>query len=356
MIVEKEIASLVEEFKIPYKDPHCPEDWKDWYHYILYDPKTNIRVLFNLCFNGKPSTGYITDTFFITVPKGYVDNELVGLDKEESFGYARNHKWLPDTLENTPLNFENKSLTFKISSNNVLHLNVKHEDLRIQLNFLGCPNCNPIYVPELAPYGKGFIGWGVIPSYTMSGELWIQNRRINITEDWYGYHDRNFGRFNWGNIGWTWFVARVLDNEGNIWTYVFHQSNNSNYTRVGAPILFIHKNSLLQKVFIGDTAKVKTTWTKTHNKPKILPGSMASAFADRSVKTPEKITLFAKDEMHSVFLEMHVTSFAELIVPDSESKEFTFMKEMSGNILLEQQMFNEETNSKKGFYYGELVH
>lgn len=354
-MINAEIAHLMEEFKIPYTHPHCPEDWKDWYHYVLFDPVSKVRILYNICFNGKPGVGYVTDTLFVTAPRGFIDSAFADPATEETFGFSRNIQWQAGELEAVPFYYSGKDISFRLLDS-MLHLEVVHKDLSTSFCFTGKPDSSPVYIPELSPYGKGFIGWGVMADYQMAGWLEVNNRRIDIRNNWYCYHDRNFGRFNWGNIGWTWFVVSAIDKQKNRWSYVMHQSNNHDYSTEGSPIIFIYRDKMLVKVFTGETVSKKITWSSTHRKTPILPGAMASVFCDRTIAQPEKITVWMQDERDSVRIEMMVNTHTELIVPDSEKKEFTFLKELSGDIHVEQFLLNEKGSSKEGFFYAELVH
>ncbi|MCB0725166.1 MAG: hypothetical protein KDC73_10735 [Ignavibacteriae bacterium] len=355
MIVENQILYLLEEFKIPFKDPYCPNDWKDWYHYILYDPKTKVRFLYNICFNGKPETGYITDTFFLTVPKGFIHGNISNPNIMETYGFARNTKWDKLDLNLFPFQYICKNINFAIH-HNVSKLDVSNKQSEIEFKLVGKTNSDPIYIPELAPFGKGFMGWGVIPDYKMAGIIGIGNKRISVTDQWYGYHDRNFGRFNWGNIGWTWFVINTTDAKGASWTFVLHRSNNNDFSRIGSPILFIYNNKTLNKVFLGATIDIQIKWSTSTELHPILPGAMASVFSDRTIKTPYQLIVRAKDEVDNILIVMDTETQTELIVPDNQTKNFTFLKELSGHALIKQNLRKKAELFENAFFYAEYVH
>src|SRR5450432_1890359 len=113
----EQVAYLMDEFKIPYTNPYCPEDWKDWYHYILYDPDTQIRLLYNLSFTGRPVAGYVTDTCFLTLPKGYLQNQASDTPSMETYGFARNISWNYYDLQMTPILYRADDITFCIQQN-----------------------------------------------------------------------------------------------------------------------------------------------------------------------------------------------------------------------------------------------
>jgi len=354
-MINEQITYLVEEFKIPFRDKYCPEDWKDWYHYILYHPESKIRLLYNLCFNGRPGVGYITETVLLTLPRYFLHSNASDPAQLETYGYARNIPWKEDEVEQAPFLFSGEDIFFTIENNDVL-ISASNRHAGISVDLRGTSGATPVYVPELAPYGNGFIGWGVIPWYGMKGEITIANKTIPVSDEWYGYHDRNFGRFYWGSIGWLWFVLNAQDNKNNQWTFVLHRSNNSSYTKVGAPILFVFRNNSLQKVFFGDTVQIEIEWKATDHLPPVIPGAMASIFSDRSVLMPQQWTIKAADEKNFIFLRMDVQTHVEMIVPDSERKQYTFLKELSGVAETMQYFNGNKTTCKKGFFYAEHVH
>lgn len=350
-----QLTHLMEELKIPFLHPACPEDWKDWYHYILYDPVSRIRFLYNLCFTGRPESGYVTETCFLTLPRGYLYSRVSDATKMETFGFALNLHWGSGDLQADPLYYRTDGIRFSIKENRTF-LSIHHPQSAISVNLYGEPAATPVYVPELAPYGNGFIGWGVIPGFNMEGNIGISGKNIRITDRWYCYHDRNFGRFNWGHIGWVWFVMNAKDQQGQPWTYVLHRSNDNMDTNFRSPILFAYYKGKLKKIFLGNAVNIKLIWQQQDEVPPVLPGAMASLFSGRSVRMPSQLIIRATDERDYVYLKMDVETHTELIVPDNEKKEYTFIKELSGTAAGTQFFGNTKSICRNGFFYGEHVH
>ena len=356
MINNEETIYLLEEFKIPYLSEFCPENWKDWYHYILHDPKTGILFLYNLCFNGKPETGYITESIFLTLPSTFNNGQLPGLAKSGTYGYARNRKWEKGDLVTSPTKFHCNDISFSITSPGDVNFSTSNFQAGIFFRLTGTPIATPVYVPELAPYGDSFIGWGVIPGYRMEGEIIIGNNLIPVNSEWYCYHDRNFGRFHWGEIGWTWFVFNAIDNYSESWTYVLHRNNNNDHTKFGLPILFVYHKNILHKIFFGTTIRINITWEKDDKLTPVLPGALASIFNNRRILAPKKIIINASDGKDEISIRMSIHTFSELIIPDNRKKQYTFLKELSGSAKSNQFLNSKKTFCKKGFFYAELVH
>jgi hypothetical protein len=349
------ITYLLDELKIPVNDPYCPEDWKDWYHYIFFDPVTQTRLLFNISLSGRPGNGTITVTVFLTVPSGFLHSAISSFDAFETFGFCDTILW-SDQVERVPLMINTDHTFFSIDKNKV-SIRCNHPASAIRFSVDGFPAATPVYVPELFPFGKGFIGWGLIPGMDMNGKVFLHDKPITISTKWYCYHDHNYGRFNWGeDLGWTWFVISVFDSKGIKTSYVLHQGNNRDLTKTGIPFLFVYEKDMLKKIFMGESVELNWQWNNEPEKPPILPGVMASLFADRHVAVPSGFTVKATDDKDYLYIKMKRESVTEMILPDYDKKQYTFMKEMNGVVEAVQFIQAKKKLFAKGFCYAEFVH
>ena len=57
MTVDEGLLSSIEKLRTPLNNANAPIDWKDWYHYILIDIQTEIRVLVNISLIGRIEKG-----------------------------------------------------------------------------------------------------------------------------------------------------------------------------------------------------------------------------------------------------------------------------------------------------------
>jgi hypothetical protein len=346
---------LLEELKIPMEDPYSPEDWKDWYHYVMFDPVTQSRLLFNICLSGRPNRGNITTTAFLTVPEQLPYQPIASLDRFYTYGFSDTIEW-DMQVKRHPLCINTGNFYLRID-NNKAEIDVDHNKSGIRISINGVSVATPLYIPELAPFGKGFIGWGLIPGVDINGTISIGSKTISVTPDWHCYHDHNYGRFNWGDdVGWTWFVASLKNSKGIKTTYVFHRSNNKAFTEVGVPFLFIYENNQLKKIFLGDSVDLKWDWSASPHMPPVLPGAMASLFSDRNILMPQRISIKAADDKDYMYLEMIVQNAAEMILPDYRIKQYTFLKEMTGYANSISLLNGKKTTLKDGFFYAEYVH
>lgn len=351
MTVYHQVLYRIEELRIPIDDPFSPEDWKDWYHFILFNPASDVRLLFNLCFSGRPGQGEITVSVLLSIPSDSpADSAYL------SYGYCNSLPWSGIDLSKYPLKLNMPGLDFLISGKQV-SITSFHANSGISISLKGHGLATPVPVDESFPFGTGFIGWGLIPGMAMEGTIGLADARYTVDRAWYCYHDHNYGRFRWGgDIGWIWWVANAVDPEGHHFTYVFHRGNNSDFSVVSVPYLFIYADHTLIKIFKGPGLKLDIEMGKKPGLPVILPGTMASIFSDRHIVLPELIRLSGRDESDSVFLEMRVCSCTEFILPDNEKKQYTFLKELQGPAHARHSIGNKVSEVENGQFYAEYVY
>ncbi len=344
------LLHLMEDVRIPLHDPHAPVDWKQWYHFVLIHPSTGIRLLANVSLAGIPGNGQIIVTVLVILP-GEQNNES---DKEQVFGFCKDWEWEPGMVQRIPIRTTATGFHYVIDGGESL-FEVEDANSLINLQFTANAKTNPVLIPELSPFGSGFIGWGLLPSVAVNGVLKLADREIFIDREWYCYHDQNYGRFQWGeDIGWIWFVVTSRSQTGPDLSLVLHRGNNRNQTNCGAPHLFIYEGDELRKMFLGMTIRLTWQWDKIPTHPPRLPGSLAPLFSDRAQRQPLGLELYAEDEKDRLTLLLESTSLTELILADNQERQYTFIEEMTGTATVEAQLAN-RVHKNRGYFYAEFV-
>lgn len=346
------VIHYLEELKIPIDSEYSPEDWKDWYHYVLMDPDDRIKLLFNISFSGRQKLGDITVTVQMTT------QDSVNPNIHRNYGFLEVLPWEKKPSQRLPLELSIPGLLEIDLTSKYVNAVVQHSNQNFELTFKGEPRATPIMIPELFPYGTGFIGWGFIPGLMVSGHLSFNNQVYTISKDWFCYHDHNFGRFRWGdeNVGWVWWVASLKTNDGKSLTFVFHRGNNKDFSRLDSPYLFVYYDDELVKAFLGQSININFSWTEKPERLPILPGSMATVFSHRKVLVPNQIHIIAKDDVHDAEVTMDVEGITEIILPDYQEKQYTFIKEMNGRAKASCKINHQKIISEKGSFYAEYVH
>lgn len=354
MAIDEQLLSSIESLRVPLNDINSPIDWKDWYHYILIDPETKIRVLVNISLIGRPERGEIQTTFIVTIPSNYLPEKLSSSSPILTFGIAFSQEWTTEKVNSNPIQIQGQQINLNVVGKNCfVEVNDSHSQLAI--NFQGEAKATPLLVTENSPFGSGFIGWGLVPGLQVNGEFSICNHSFNIDENWFCYHDRNFGRFRWGeDIGWEWFVAFLTDEQGKNFTLVLDKRTNKDHSLSGLAYIFVYEENELIKTFVGQTLEINWQWTNSPVTPLRLPGIMASLFAERSLKMPESLEITATDSQDNITLDIQFDAAAELIVPDNQARQYSFIEEVTGPIEMTLFLQNEMIKAK-GLIYAEYV-
>ncbi len=338
---------LLEDLRIPLEDPTSPTDWKEWYHFVMFEPSEDVRVLANVSLSGRPGYGQISVTALASLPQPD--------GRHQTHGFCRDVDWEPGMVSRAPVRMTATSFECLIDGPRS-RFHADNRAARLDLRLEGEVTSQPVLIPEYAPFGSGFIGWGLAPGLDLRGSISVAGRSIPLTEKWFCYHDHNYGRFRWGDdIGWIWFVVSTRNAAGEEQTLVLHRGNNRDASRAGAPYLFVYEQRAIRKVFMGNAVDIAWTWTDDPIRPTRLPGSMASLFADRFLRVPNRLQIRAADERDGLSLDMRVDSLLELVLPDNEQRQYTFIKEMSGKATAHVTI-NGRSIESEGTFYAEFVH
>jgi hypothetical protein len=354
MSIDAQLLARIEALRIPLEDSASPIDWKDWYHFLLLNQQGTVRVLVNITLIGRPGKGEIQVSFLVNIAREQLAPEYQVDSPLATFGTAFTLDWQPDMVRRNPLRIQAHGILLEIDG---VHSTVEVRDERMQLSlrFQGEAEAAPLLVTEDSPFGSGFIGWGLIPGLQVTGELSAGGQNININRDWFAYHDRNFGRFRWGeDIGWEWFVAFVTCEDGRQLTLVLDQRTNKDHTEKSFPYVFVYLGNELHKTFLGSSLRIDWDWSISPVLPVRLPGIMASLFCDRTVKVPQTLQVEAADQLDRLLLTVRFENTLELVVPDNQACQYTFIEEVTGRVKV-SLFIQGETLQGEGLLYGEYV-
>ncbi|MBE9128756.1 MULTISPECIES: hypothetical protein [unclassified Coleofasciculus] len=354
-IDQQQLLARIEALRIPLDDPISPMDWKDWYHFILIDPQSGLRVLVNITLIGRPEQGQIQVSLIVNLPSEWIAQALRPDTPLATFGTTFCREWQTDTVRQSPLLVKAPGIHLEVNGRTSV-LEVQDERSQLLIRFQGEAEAIPLLVTEDAPFGSGFIGWGLVPGVNVLGELSVCGQSFSIHQNWFCYHDRNFGRFRWGeDIGWEWFVVCATTDDGRSIICVLDRRTNKNHSISGMPYIFIYLGRELRKVFLGSSLQIHWDWSPSPTLPLRLPGTMASLFADRTLKLPHSLQVEGADEQDRLSLKLQFEAEAELIVPDNQERQYSFIEEVTGNAEVNLSLQGEIFRAT-GFVYGEYVH
>jgi hypothetical protein len=362
MSIDEQLLARIEDLRIPLDDLSSPIDWKDWYHFILIDIQSGLRVLVNMTMIGRPEQGEIQVSFIVNLASEQIAQQCQPDTPWATFGTAFSLEWKQDMVQRNPLRcaaqhaaaWQGKGFHLEINGKHSA-VEVRDERAQLSIRFQGEAEAMPLLVTEDSPFGSGFIGWGLVPGLQVRGELSIGGQRFNIDQDWFCYHDRNFGRFRWGeDIGWEWLVVFATCNDGRNITLILDKRTNKAHSSSGLPYIFIYIGNNLCKVFLGASLSIHWHWSESPALALRLPGTMASLFCERTLRYPQTLQIEAADEQDQLSINVHFDTMTELVVPDNQSRQYTFIEEVTGNAEVSLSLQG-ETLRANGLVYGEYV-
>ncbi|HSI69908.1 MAG TPA: hypothetical protein VK941_06735 [Gillisia sp.] len=336
----------LEGLRIPFENWNCPTDWKDWYHYILLDPQSGNKILVNVSLSNKPGGGEIQVSVIIQLRRTR--------SEYDTYAEVRSVPWENGMVKRSPLLIKTSNTLLEIK-NGISRIMFAGKNSDIELEFSAKANSVPFLIEEQTRFGSGFIGWGFIPNMVVNGSFKVCRTVYKLTPSWHCYHDRNFGRFRWGeDIGWEWFVATLKDDKGTGWQAVFDVRSNKDHTHRGFQYIFLFRDNKLKKVFVGNTLQL--TWNRSPQTrtPLRMPGNMATVMAGRVAAQIDSIILTARDDRDHIKITLQTEKAFELIVPDHKIRQYTVMEEISGKAILETHLGGKNVKSK-GQFYAEFV-
>ena len=355
MTIDEELLARVEALRIPLLDTLSPLDWKDWYHFIILNQQTGLRVLVNITMMGRPGQGEIQVSLIVNLASEQIAEEIRPDSPLATFSTVFSLEWKQDMVQAFPLLVRGENVCLEINGNNYA-VEIRDSRAQLSINFQAQADVMPLLVTEDSPFGSGFIGWGLVPGCQVIGELSIGGQSFNLDRNCFCYHDRNFGRFRWGeDIGWEWLVAITTCEDGRQITLILDRRTNKDHSLGGLPYIFIYVGKEVSKIFLGSSIRIHWDWSSSPEVPLRLPGVMASLFSDRSLRMPQALQIEAADEQDRLLINMNFDAMTELVIPDNQVRQYTFIEEVTGcvevNLLLKGESFQSQ-----GLVYAEYVH
>jgi hypothetical protein len=348
MTTQAALLERVQALRVPVEQPGTPDDWKDWYHFVLLDLEHGTRAIANVALIGNCERGEVQTTLVAHLP----DRQR---GRPQAYGAATTREWRPGMVHPDPLviSAEGVSLAYR-QRRFELRLDAGTEGIGLVLE--ARPEAAPLLVTEGAPFGSGFIGWGLVPGLAVSGALTVCGEAIALTGRWFCYQDHNFGRFRWGeDFGWEWLTAHGLSPAGEAITLVVDWRTNRSHSSGGLPYVFVYQDHALAKVFVGPALRMRWRWSGDAKLPLRLPGAMASVRAGLTASEPLLVEIVAVDERDRLEASIAIDGFVEIVAPDNGSTRCTRIGESTGSTSLAFSHGGRAVEAR-GWAYGEYTH
>lgn len=200
---------------------------------------------------------------------------------------------------------------------------VRSADLTVRLE--GTPVAEVFDVPARLPFGSGWISWTVLPRLRLGGTMTVAGRTIELGGA-SGYHDRNWGRWRWGDdAGWEWgaFLAPAPAPA----IVLSRATDRTHHT--GEWLVSVHDDRRRTLFWDG------TVTTHRHGRfdgpmPR-LPGAMAALHGSRRRPAlPTRVVTTVRDVRSWLDIEFTVRAAAQIIAGEPTSPGYTFLHELVG--------------------------
>ena len=334
----------VEALRVPALPSAAPHDSKDWYHIVLMHAASGWRAIANVNLAGHGADAVLEWTLVLHTPG----------EPSRLVGASRSQPWLPGMVQARPLSIAGQDVSYGFDGWQVA-LRIAPLDLDLQLEVVARPAATPLLVTEGAPFGSGYIGWGILPVLQAEGRIAACGSSASIDGGCFCYHDHIFGLFRWGeDFGWEWLVAHAtVEGEAPL-TVVVDWRTDRAHAAGGLPYVFILTGGQLRKVFLGPAMRLRWHWHDDAELPARLPGALATLLADRPVRRPRAIVLDAADERDRLHLTVDVDAYFEVIAPDALSTAVTRIGETSGQATVELRLAD-RSFAGRGLAYAEYT-
>ena len=353
----------LDSFHLPtFLDPSV-NDYKEWYHFIFYDPIKDLFGFLNFSLVGNPynsSKGAGGSLIYFQDSKG---KWLGGLELIDC-SVMRVSQIVPSFLAgNSAVIFEDDR-EFRL-------VGVTNEP-RIEFDLTFTPDALPVSTkgPGLGifgatPDGRGEIepirvmkkgigqvaeGWVAVPRLVINGKVTLESHGIEI-HNAMGYHDHNWGKFPWGDpFGWDGGVALgeiSLESEQIVVGFLFDRSPSAVKGKEGG--IFVRTKRGFKRIFSGN--KLKIECDGSFNGPiKRFPGIEQLLYPDDHPKFPKSISIHVDDGIDSVHLTYFPASLCQLTTRERSNKAKTVWDESFGKATIEGSIAGVEFSNEVGFW------
>jgi hypothetical protein len=315
--------------------------YKEWQHFNVFDKKTNLFLLLNFAVIGNPydiKHGIIARIAVVKNP----DNKIFCAIEPENIDSLKFSYLSPE------IKFKGISTTFK---KNTYEVFLKMDTIPVVTDLQFQISSQPL-TSYTKPFGSGFLGWTVFPRMIVNGWVTIEGKEYQI-KNCYGYHDHDWGRYQWGErIGWEWGIF-AEDNESGF-TLLFDRRTDGIRGIIFEEILTIYQDKKLLTTFSKNNLAVKF-FGNFEGKKITVPGLLRLIHQEASSHIPEKIIITAiKSKREKIVISFKPESVVQIIVPNHGGDGESQLNQMLGDIKIKSSMSSVDfSNNMRG--YMELV-
>jgi hypothetical protein len=235
---------------------HPPTDSKqiplynEWHYFNIIDEKQHISIVCSFKLNGALNTSEVLFGFHTD------DGTSNASPKAHPLSIAKYSSHTPDvTIANSTVRLTPKGYSVHIVS----------DDGSKALDALFIPEAEPSpdYIfSGFSPVYGGITNWLVAsPKMEVNGKLTVDGKKY-ILNNVRGYHDHNWGYWNWDDLGWDWgqVTETTKCSNGNVigkYSLNFGNFTDANHTRLSKPVLNLWSNQEIVASFSGKHMQIE---------------------------------------------------------------------------------------------------
>ncbi len=290
-----------------------PVGHKEWQHFCVLDAE--LDVLVNLSLMDGVQTGWIAAPEVARVALLARDrNGWVGA--LERFGRGE-VQLAGGSLE---ARFGRNQLSF---DGDRYRLEVSLDDGRLRASLAFEPRVTPALTNHLRLGRGGSVRWLLVPRVVARGSVVIDGREHDVRGA-LGYHDHNWGHFQWGgDFAWDWAIA--LPREAAVpWSLVATRVTDQRRLHRFTDSLLLWKHDQLVRVFRGEGITSLTSGIqRPRARPLRIPTAMWLAAPGSACDVPARYEVRGEGHGDVVELRLEIRDFAQIALPDDADDDGT---------------------------------
>jgi hypothetical protein len=176
---------------------------------------------------------------------------------------------------------------------------------------------------------KQILRWILAPRLVAEGWARIGAHRYDIRGA-PAYHDRNWGRFRWGE-GYAWEWATILpDDARDPWCFVYSRIADRNQGVTLSQSLVVCRRDVPARRFYGRDLSIAHYGLLRRQRPLQIPRGAALAVQGGVVDIPRRMSVVAHGYGDQLEIELDLEDFAQIIAPNDGRLGLTALSESTG--------------------------
>ena len=295
---------------------------KEWQHFSLVDKSNGLHAIVNLNLASPGGAGSSAGAARVLTAIWEQDHGWHGdIDTipQPELGLVRHR--IDMRMGSTALSFDGKAYYLRVAN--------RRGTIEGELTFH--PLVAPLMMRNNTPVGHGHINWLVVPRLAVDGRLRIEDRIYHVDGS-PGYHDHNWGSWNWGDdFAWEWgFAVAETTGSESPRAVVFDRTTDRSRLAVKELTMAVWEGDALSRVFTRREIAVRAEGFLRCGRLLKLPRIMALVEPQQTHDIPARFTMSARENSDYLEAEFRPEQGMQVIVPNDVDLQNTIINEVLG--------------------------